>query len=392
MTEHSPTDHLSLVRPTPAGPTPHLLHAAGWDDHWARSVPSTGLHPARVLRADRGASEVVLDDGPSTVDWGPALRRAVDEDPVETPAAGDWVLVDRGDEATGTGPTLVEVLPRRTAVIRLQAGRSSRGQVLAANADLVCVVEGLDPDPDTGRVERLLALAWASGATPAVVLTKADLVLDPQDLVDEISACAPGCPVWAVSTLDGYGLTPLREQLALGRTVALLGASGVGKSTLLNALVGEDVMTTRVLGAMNKGRHTTVTRELHLVPGGERCWTRRACAASASRVPRTSTTCSRRSTSWPPAAGSATARTPSNQGVPSWRPSRPVGCRSGACAPTASSSGSSSTRRPGSTRGWQPNGPTGGGRCTGSSASAEGSRGAGTCSAEVLDGWEVLDG
>ena len=252
----------------PSRPELRLLRDAGWDDDWARTATPENLRPGRVLRADRGASEVVLDDGSLTVAWGPELRRAVEDDPVETPAAGDWVLVDLGDPAAGIEPTLVEVLPRRTAVVRLQTGKSSRGQVLAANADLVCVVEGLDPDPDTGRIERLLALAWASGGTPAVVLTKADLVLDPDAMVTEVAQAAPGCPVWAVSTHDGYGLAPLREALAQGRTVALLGASGVGKSTLLNALVGEEVMRTQALGSMNKGRHTTVTRELHLVPGG----------------------------------------------------------------------------------------------------------------------------
>ena len=127
----------------------------------------THLQPGRVLRADRGACEVLLDDRPADRRRGGRdLRRAVEDDPVETPAAGDWVLVDRGDPGAGTDPTVHEVLPRRTAVVRLQVGKGSHGQVLAANADVVAVVEGLDPDPDTGRIERLLALAWASGATP----------------------------------------------------------------------------------------------------------------------------------------------------------------------------------------------------------------------------------
>ncbi len=161
-----------------------------------------------------------------------------------------------------------DVLPRRTAVVRLQVGKSSHGQVLAANADVVAVVEAMHPDPDTGRIERLLALAWASGATPVVVLTKADLAADPQAVVDEMAESAPGVLVLATSTHDDVGLEPLRDMLSRGRTIAFLGASGVGKSTLLNALAGREVMRTQELGTMNKGRHTTVTRELHLVPGG----------------------------------------------------------------------------------------------------------------------------
>ena len=161
-----------------------------------------------------------------------------------------------------------DVLPRRTAVVRLQVGKSSHGQVLAANADVVAVVEAMHPDPDTGRIERLLALAWASGATPVVVLTKADLAADPQAVVDEMAESAPGVLVLATSTHDDVGLEPLRDMLSRGQTIAFLGASGVGKSTLLNALAGREVMRTQELGTMNKGRHTTVTRELHLVPGG----------------------------------------------------------------------------------------------------------------------------
>ncbi len=273
------TSTTSSAAPTP-DPTPipatgslRLLRAAGWDDSWAgaaeQHLPAPrGLLPARVLRPDRGACEVLLPSGPAVVDWSARVARAVDVDPASTPAAGDWVLVDPGDPSRGTGATVHEVLPRRTSVVRLQAGRGSHGQVLVANADVVAVVEALDPDPDTARVERLLALAWASGATPVLVLTKSDLAADPQAVVEEMSESAPGVLVLAVSTLDDVGLDPLREMLAAGRTLAFLGASGVGKSTLLNVLAGREVMRTQDLGTMNKGRHTTVTRELHLVPGG----------------------------------------------------------------------------------------------------------------------------
>lgn len=254
---------------------PHLalLRAAGWDDGWDRHLHEQAAAerppaPGRVLRADRGSCEVLLAAGAVQAQWSAALGRSVVADPAQTPAAGDWVLVDASADPGGPAATVLEVLPRRTAVVRLQVGKGSHGQVLAANADVVAVVEGLDPDPDTSRIERLLALAWASGATPAVVLTKADLVPDVQAMVEEVTVCAPGCPVWAISTHDAYGLAPLQALLAGGSTIALLGASGVGKSTLLNVLAGEELMHIQPLGAVGKGRHTTVTRELHLAPQG----------------------------------------------------------------------------------------------------------------------------
>jgi ribosome biogenesis GTPase len=130
-------------------------------------------------------------------------------------------------------------------------------------------VEALYPDPDLGRVERFLALAWESGAQPRLVLTKSDLGPDGPELAAEVAAqVAAGCPVDVPVALEERGLEGLRSVLATGATVALVGASGVGKSTLLNGLLGAEVMRTRSLGAVQKGRHTTVTRELHLVPGG----------------------------------------------------------------------------------------------------------------------------
>lgn len=148
------------------------------------------------------------------------------------PAAGDWVLLTgRAAPSGGTGGTegwVVEtVLERRTPVVRAQvAAGSSHGQVLGADAEVAAVVEGMEPDVDLGRIERLLALAWSSGARPLVVLTKADLVPDVDALVTEVAQAAPGVDVLAVSATTDDGLAPLRTLLAGGATVALLGASG----------------------------------------------------------------------------------------------------------------------------------------------------------------------
>ena len=266
---HSPS---SYPGPETTGPTHPHLDLLGWDAAWAATLdlsPDAGAATlGRVCRADAGACDVLVP-GPSetpdvvTAPWGAAVRRAHRADATAAPVAGDWVLLTHDPDAA-----VAEVLARRTTVVRAQVDGSSRGQVLAANADVVAVVEGLAPDPDPGRLERLLALAWSSGAEPLVVLTKADLVPDAATRAADAEALAPGATVLAVATLDGVGLEPLRARLRTGATVALLGASGVGKSTLLNALVGGETMRTRGLRSDGKGRHTTVTRELHLVPGG----------------------------------------------------------------------------------------------------------------------------
>lgn len=267
----TPSTTPSISPRTTASPTAPL-RALGWDDSWASALAASRPHdhhrPARVARAGRDTYEVLLadDDGLATLaaTLGPDLARARRDDPTVAPVTGDWVLV------TGTaGPVVVDrVLPRRSAVVRAQVDRTSHGQVLAANADVVAVVEGLSPDPDPARIERLLALAWASGARPVVVLTKADLVPDADDTAADVELLAPGAEVLLTSAATGAGLERLRAWLAGGATVALLGASGVGKSTLLNAVVGGSTMRTQALRGDGKGRHTTVTRELHLVPGG----------------------------------------------------------------------------------------------------------------------------
>jgi ribosome biogenesis GTPase len=250
----------------------HHRARLGWDDSWSSDLPHplpTATELGRVARADRDACDVlVASDGIRTVSasWGAPVQRAYRVDPTSAPVTGDWVLVT----LTPDHCSVEQVLPRRSAVVRAQVDRSSHGQVLAANADVVAVVEGLSPDPDEARIERLLALAWASGARPAVVLTKADLVPEPERRAADLALLAPGVDVVTTAATTGLGLDVLRGWLSDGATIALLGASGVGKSTLLNALLDapDAVMRTQALRSDGKGRHTTVTRELHLVPGG----------------------------------------------------------------------------------------------------------------------------
>jgi ribosome biogenesis GTPase len=164
--------------------------------------------------------------------------------------------------------TVEQVLPRRTVVVRASVGGRSNGQVLVANHDVAMVVEPLHPEPDLGRVERLLALAWQSGARPVIVLTKADLVPDADHIAADVADPAPGVDVHAVSAVTGDGVEVLRPYVVPGQTVAMLGPSGAGKSTLTNALAGVEVMATRELRGDGKGRHTTAHRELVLLPGG----------------------------------------------------------------------------------------------------------------------------
>ena len=251
------------------------LQSLGHDDAWGLALAAAdvtrmggcSLEPARVTRTDRGACDLLGAGGPLRATWGAGVLAAAARDPLAVPSTGDWAVVQLWPDGLCT---IEAVLPRRTAVVRAQVGGTSSGQVLAANVDVVAVVEGLVPDPDLGRIERLMALAWQSGAAPRLVLTKADLVAGGAELADEVAAqVATGCPVDVTGAHDGRGVEDLRAVLAAGTTMALLGASGVGKSTLLNALVGGvELIRTQSLGAVHKGRHTTVTRELHLVPGG----------------------------------------------------------------------------------------------------------------------------
>ena len=248
-----------------------VLATLGWDRSWASAFAPfavEGGEPARVVAVHKGTSIVRsgAGDRPAAV-TGRFRHTALG--PSDYPAVGDWVVLERDGVITA-------VLPRRTAFRRMAIDRSSRGptsvddeQVMAANVDLALLVAGLDRDFNLRRIERYLAVAWSSGVTPLVVLNKADLAEDAPERIGAVEAIAPGVLVVAVSARTGAGLQELRVALDAGATAAILGSSGVGKSTLVNALLGETrQMTADVRESDSRGRHTTTHRELFSLPWG----------------------------------------------------------------------------------------------------------------------------
>jgi ribosome biogenesis GTPase len=221
----------------------------------------------RVVRADKGAVLVVPEAGLTTGSEAVPARISLDRDG-RAPGDDGRLVPTVGDVVVLEGDTIARVVARRSELVRDTAGRTSQTQVMAANVDIVLVVEHLDPEPDLGRIERLLTLAWRSGAMPVVVLTKADLVPDPEGLAADVAAVALGVVVHAVSVPDDVGLDGLRALLAPGVTFVMVGPSGAGKSTLANALAGHEVAATGERRADGRGRHTTTHRELIRLDGG----------------------------------------------------------------------------------------------------------------------------
>jgi ribosome biogenesis GTPase len=239
-----------------------LLYPLGWDDGWEAAFAehrAAGLMPARVAIQHRGAYDLLTEAGELRAS---AANRMVKQD--ELPAVGDWVGVDLDTQ-------LVEaVLERRTAISRKEVWNAVREQVLAANIDVAFLVQALPLDFNLRRLERYLAMAWESGAQPVVLVTKIDLVDDVTPFLDEVESVTLGsCPVQAVSAQTGIGLDELRPWLEPNRTAVLLGSSGVGKSTIVNALAGEELLATQEVRADDQmGRHTTTHRELIVLAGG----------------------------------------------------------------------------------------------------------------------------
>ena len=233
-----------------------------------RQAPPDPQLTGRLARVDRGAVDVLLTVTHDRVraDLGHTVLSAAAVDTAAQPVVGDDVLLRQLDD----GRLLVDaVQPRRTAITRASVSPgSSQRQVLAANVDLVAVVEPVDAAPKPGRVERLLALAWESGAQPLVVLTKCDLANDLEQVLEVARDSAPGVDVVMCSSAWVDGVDALRERLRRDGVIAFIGASGAGKSTLVNLLAGEPLMETAEVRTDHRGRHTTVHRELLVLPGG----------------------------------------------------------------------------------------------------------------------------
>jgi len=219
------------------------------------------LVPARVATEHPDRYLLLTADGPVEGVVAGRLRFEA-EGPGALPATGDWVAVRPTRPAR-----IVKLLPRRSALLRQAAGMRTGAQVLAANVDLVLVVTAAGGDFNLRRVERYLAAVHGSGAAAVVVLNKADLAAEPEALLAQLATAAPGVEVLLTSALDGTGLEAVYARLAPGSTVALVGSSGVGKSSLINRLLGEERLAVgEVREADDRGRHTTAGRQLFLVP------------------------------------------------------------------------------------------------------------------------------
>src|SRR5688500_13698014 len=195
------------------------LSALGWNETLAsayRTFDRPDATPARVLRADRGVCTALDPSGVNRASLPGSVLLGAATDPANLPCAGDWVVLRRWPDRRTTVDC---VLPRRTALIRRTSDKASVGQALAANMDAVAVVEPMHPEPDDARLERLLALAWESGAEPVIVLSKADTARDPQAVARQLGELAPGVRVLPVSVHRGTGLDALRPYVAAGRTL-----------------------------------------------------------------------------------------------------------------------------------------------------------------------------
>jgi ribosome biogenesis GTPase len=245
-----------------------LIEQYGWSEALGQDFApqaAQGRAPGRVTVQHRGLYTVATDLGELNAQLSGHLMSEAEEGGY--PAVGDWVaLVPRPE---GGAATIHAVMPRRTAFLRKAAHSVQTMQVVAANVDVAFLVASMNADFNARRLERYLASAWQSGAQPLVVLTKADLCADPATVVAEAEAVAIGVPVLGVSVVTGAGMDELAAYLKPGETCVLVGSSGVGKSTLVNALAGADLMATAAIREGDAhGRHTTTHRELVRLPSG----------------------------------------------------------------------------------------------------------------------------
>lgn len=246
-----------------------LLAALGWNDFFAEHfapLAQEGYEVGRVAIQHKGAYTLLTEHGELRGEITGKMLYFSDS-PLDLPAVGDWVAIRPRVEENAA--TIHELLPRKSRFVRKAPGEKVEEQVVAANIDNVFLVTGLDGDYNLKRLERYLVLAWESGANPIVVLNKIDLCEDQSALLQEVQAVALSVPILMMSALGNEGVEAMRPYLGPGLTGALLGSSGVGKSTIINQLLGEDRQRVKEVRATDsRGRHTTTYRELIALPFG----------------------------------------------------------------------------------------------------------------------------
>lgn len=224
------------------------------------------LYPGRVISQSKGLYEVICERGKLMSEVSGKLRFEA-KSALDFPAVGDFVLLDRNTSENGNA-IIHRVLERKSAFIRKAAGEANESQIVAANIDTVFICMSLNNDFNLRRLERYLAIAWDSGARPVAVLTKSDLCADLKTKIDEVKSTAIGVDIIVTSSFSDEGAKDLLPYIRKAETVAFIGSSGVGKSTLINRLSGNDSLKTGGLRNDDKGRHTTTRRELFMLQNG----------------------------------------------------------------------------------------------------------------------------
>lgn len=241
----------------------------GWNSNFEKAFEpyqTDGYRAGRVSLEHKHMYRVLTESGEVLAEVSGKMRHlAVHRE--DYPAVGDWVVLSVREEEQRA--TVHAVLPRKSKFSRKVAGQVTEEQIVATNVDTVFLVTALNLDFNVRRIERYLVLAWESGANPVIVLSKADLCADPEALAAEVAAVAVGVPIHVISSAENRGLEELAAYIEPGRTIALLGSSGVGKSTLVNRIYGKEILETGdIRHGDDKGKHTTTHRELIALPGG----------------------------------------------------------------------------------------------------------------------------